>query len=207
MAAGLADIDAALFGALKNLEASPPIVAAPFALVGRYAGEPTKDGLTEVCAQYPAALLRFDTETGTRDIDTIGPDSEDRMADRWTVIVAVEDPRSIDDAMVGAPGTPGALALIGAVTGACNALFVPGLWRNRSIRQVSVAPIQALIHRGSAYAYAIVFEALRVAEEAADPIVSQQNLNLIHGNVNEQVPPGGDPPTNPFDVFTAATNP
>lgn len=204
MSASLADVDAALFAALKALEAAPLSDAQPFAMVGRYAGEFSKDGLGDVVGtQYPAALLRFDSETGLRTIETIGPDSEDRMTDRWTVVVALEDPRSMDDAIAGNTGMPGALTLIGAVTAACNALQVDGLWHECSVRQTSVVAIPALIRRGVAYAYAVVLEAWRVAEEAVDPVVTTQPLTKIGANVNLQS--SGDAASNPFDTFTAVT--
>lgn len=204
MAATLAAIDAALFAALAALSASPPTDAQPFALVGRYDGEPTKDGLLEAMAQFPCALLRWDDEKAVRDVDTAGPGSEDRGAGHWTVLVALEDPRAIDDALQGATGAPGLFALVDAVLGACNALQVAGLWRGRSVRYVDATPVRALTVRGVAYARAVRFEALRAAPTAADPVVSTQPLTDVRGDINQQNP-GGDAPRNPFETFDSTT--
>ena len=203
MAATLAQVDAALYAALTalltNVTTGPPD-ARPFALVARFVGDLTADSLQEACAQYPACLLRFDGETSDRDISTVSGDSEERGRAQWTVFVAVADPRSPDDVIVGASGVPGALTLAGQVLSACNALLTAGLWRWRRIRYVDTRP--ALVRPGSAYVVALRFEALRAVEQATTTQTSVL-LPSIRGDVN--LTGTADPPPDPFETFDADT--
>lgn len=204
--ATLADIDQALFVALSALQTAVPTgptTAAPFALVARWAGDLTEDAIGEACGQYPCALLCWDGEQSARDIDTQGPDSEDVGHAAWSVIVALEDPRGIDDAIQGATGVPGALTLVGQAIGACNALFVAGLWRGRSVRYLRTDRLRT--KRGVFYAYACRFEALRTVEDAADPTISEQDLLGIDGD--ENLEGSEDAPPDPFQQFAADTSP
>lgn len=188
MPATLKDIDAALYAALAALQTDPgvaPTDAKPFALVARFDGEFAPEQLAEFGAQYPLCALRWDDEASAREVDTIGPDSEDVARSGWTVLVAVEDPRAVDDALVGASGALGLFDLVSKVVGACNALYVSaGLWRGRAVRYVRTTRVPALTRKGVAYARAVTFEARRVAEDAADPVVSTQDLLGVDGDVN-----------------------
>lgn len=209
MAATLAQIDAALFTALQALESGPPTDTQPFALVGRYAGRWTREGVVAQCAaQYPAALLRQDREEGRRTVDGVGYNSQDVGTARWTVLVVLQEPRAVDDAVQGATGVPGMLTLQGAVTGALNALVVTGLWHGgRTVRYVRAADYEPLIHLGVAYAREVVFEAQRVVEDAADPVESTQDLLGIDGDVNLTPDSGDSYSPNPFGEFNADTDP
>jgi len=180
--ATLREIDAALVTALEALQAGPPTDSQPFALVSRFAGDLTEDTIGEACAQYPCALLSWDGETATRTDDTHGPDSEDVGRSAWTVVVALEDPRDITDAIRGAAGVPGALALVSAAIGACNALYVTGLWRGRSVRYVRTDRLRT--KRGVFYAYAVRFEVLRTVEDADDPVVSTEDFTGVDADEN-----------------------
>ena len=119
----LAALDAALFASLSATQwitATGSTVATPFALVGRYAGELSVLGIRETCAQYPAALLRYDGGASMRTVDAV-EGVDDTGTEAWTVFVAVEEPREIDDAIAATDAqVPGALALIDAVLLALN---------------------------------------------------------------------------------------
>ena len=95
----LAAIDAALYAALGVTQHSGTATdAAPFALVARYAGELSEEGIREAIAQYPAAVLRWDTGLGARAIDAV-EGVEDVATEAWTVFVALEEPREVDSAL------------------------------------------------------------------------------------------------------------
>jgi len=197
MPATLAQIDAALYAALTPLlctGTSGPSDSKPFASLDRFAGDLNEDTIRQTCAQFPACLLRYDGEAAVRDIDVDSGDSEERGAAQWTVLVAVEDPRSVTDGVVGATGVPGALSCIGLVLTACNALLVSGLWRWRRVRYVDTRPL--LVRRGALYVYGVRFEALRAVEQAT-PTDTSVPITELDADVNLVAPTGGDPPTNP----------
>lgn len=182
----LAAIDAALYAALAVTQHNGTATdAAPFALVGRYAGELTPDGIREASAQYPCAFLRWDSGAATRTVDAV-EGVEDAAVETWTVLVAVEEPRAIDDA-ISATATlaPGALTLIDAVLGACNGLVFDGAWRDRRVRCAGYAP--ALVKRGEVYVYAVRFEAKRALPQLALTVAQAgtgQDLTQIAGDVD-----------------------
>ena len=172
----LAALDAALYAALSATQwitASGPTTARPFALVGRYAGGLSVDGIRETCAQYPAALLRYDGGGSTRTVDAV-EGVDDTGTEAWTVLVAVEEPREIDDAIAATDAqVPGALALIDAVLLALNGLVFDEAWRDRRVRVVGYAP--ALIARGTVYVYAVRFEARRELPQAPMTVAQAGN--------------------------------
>lgn len=199
--ATLYSIDAALFAALSALQINVPTgvtAARPFALVARYAGPPTPEGFDAVGAQYPCALLACEGEADDRVIDAVGSQSEERVRCAFVVYVALEDPRAIEDGIVGTTNAPGMYTLCGQVTGALNALFVAGLWRGRKVRHTYSRPVDALIRRGVAYVYALGFEALRVAEQATD-VDTSPALASIDGDENLQGT--ADTAPNPIETF------
>lgn len=211
MPATLAQIDAALFTALSTLltdVTTGPTDARPFALVGRYAGRWTAEGVLAQCgALYPACLLRWPGEDAARTVQTQGYGGEDVGRGRWHVLVVLQEPRAIDDAVQGAAGVPGALTLIGQVIGACNRLFVDGLWQGRAVRYLRAGEYEPLVHLGVAYAYEVVFEALRETEAADPPADDSVPLVGIDGDVN-LLPDSGDAfSPNPFGEFDADTDP
>lgn len=203
MTATLATIDAALYAALTPLliTGSAGITdALPFATVARFVGDLSAESLQQIGAQYPACLLRFDGEGSDRDISVISGDSEERGRAQWTVFVAVSDPRSPDDVIVGATGVPGALTLAGQVLTACNALFVTGLWNNRRVRYADSRP--ALIKPASVYVLAMRFEALRAVEQAT---TTQTSVVLTSIRGDENLTGTADTPPDPFLTFDADT--
>jgi len=162
----LTDIDGALYTALAVTQhAGTATDAAPFAVVARYAGELSEDGIREVVAQYPAAVLRWDTGVGARSVDAV-EGVEDVATEAWTVFVALEESREMDSALSATnTGAPGAYTLIERVLSACNGLVTDGLWRDRRVRAVAWGP--ALIKRGAVYVYSVRFEARRVLPQLA----------------------------------------
>lgn len=203
----LYDAEGALYAALKALEAGPPTAAQPFALVGRYAGTVDPEaGIAEAVAQWPCALLRWNGETATRDVDTEAAGVQDRAATSFDVLVGTEDPRAIDDAIVGDAGVPGLLRLVGAVIGACNGLALDlqnpasDTLRRRRVRYTGAR--DEWIRRGVVYVKAVGFEVLRVAETAADPADASPDLeinaevDLLSGDTSDVYAP------QPFDEFT-----
>lgn len=120
----LASIDSALFTALAATGHAGTLSAdRPFALVARHTGPWTREALQHVCGQYPAALLRANGASYAPSTPgTILGETEMRAPEGWSVLVALEDPRSADDATQGADGVPGLLTLIDRVLGVLNDL-------------------------------------------------------------------------------------
>ena len=116
MTATLSTIDTALFAALAlGQHTGTPTSTEPFALVGRFAGEVSEQGIQEACAQYPSAFLRYDGGASTRTVDAV-EGTEDAGLESWTVLVCLEEPRAVDEATQGSsPLTPGFLPLIESV--------------------------------------------------------------------------------------------
>lgn len=203
--ATLADIDSALNTALLVLVSGPPAASTPFAVAARYAGPVTKRGLSNVVReQYPAVLLRFDGEAITRDILSWAYSEEVGDAS-WSVIVVAEDPREVDDGMLGNAATPGALRLIDSALGAVNALLVANTYQGISLRAAESRP--ELVEDGVVYAFSTRIVARRVVPQAANPdpaatlpyvqpIIGAENLIDGHGdttNVNPLVTFQSDP--------------
>lgn len=156
-----AAIDSALFTALSaGQHSGTPTAPAPFALVARFAGEVDAAGIAEVCALYPAALLRYDGGISTRTLNAI-EGTEDAGIESWTVLVCLEEPRIVDEAVQGSsPLTPGFLVLIERVLELCNDLVFDGAYRDRRVR-VAEYGRPVIVHRGSLYVYAVRFECRR----------------------------------------------
>ena len=201
----LATLETAMFSALSALlinVTTGTTAARPLALVGRYAGVLAEDSIMEVCTQYPAALLAYLGEQVTRTVNTIGGDSEDRSLVRWTVYVAVEDVRAIEDGTVGATTAPGGLRLVDSVLGVLSGLPLDDAWFDRRLRCVGVR--EALIRRGTVYVYAVDFEAMRALPQVT-PTDTSVALDAIYGDVNLTGTIDGDNPDNPVVQFIADT--
>lgn len=187
MTATLSAIDTALFNALAaGQHTGTPTANTPFALVGRYAGEVSEDGIVEACAQYPSAFLRFDGGASTRTVDAL-EGTEDAGLESWTVLVCLEDPRIVDEATQGSsPLTPGFLPLIERVLALCNGLVFDGAFRDRRVR-VAEYGRPVLIKRGSLYVYSVRFECRRPLPAVALTTAQAgtgQDLLAIAGDVN-----------------------
>lgn len=205
MTTTLSDTDSAIYTALSALQinvTSATTAARPFALVGRFAGTLDEDSIREVVTQWPAALLAFGGESVTRTVSTLAGDSEDRGTVRWTVYVAAEDPRAIDDGVVGTSTAPGSYILTDAVLAVLNGLPLSGAWFSRTLRTSGVR--EALIRRGVVYVYAIDFEAMRALPQVT-PTDSSVTLADIRGDVNLPFDAGDDNPDNPRVQFVADT--
>lgn len=204
--ATLADIDAAMYTAISALVSGPPVAATPFAVAARYAGPVTKAGLSNVCReQYPAVMLRFDGETIVRDIQTWAYSEEVGEAS-WSVITVVEDPREVDEGMLGNANAPGALRLIDSALGAVNALLVTNTYQGISLRAAETRP--ELIEEGVVYAYSTRIAARRVVPQAdnPDPSTNLPLLNPMDGDINLIVDPSAAD-VNPLVQFEAEPNP
>lgn len=182
----LAGIDTAMLTALAGKVVVPPTSTRPFALAGRYAGPVTREGLSRVCGgQYPAVLLRFDGERATKIVDVL-EGVEVRGVATWTVIVVLEEPRSVDDAINAAfAGAPGILQLLDAAISAVNGLIIPNeTWRDRPLQASVTQP--ELVDEGVVYAYSTRIEALRDLPQAVnpDPAAGLPALNPVVGDVN-----------------------
>lgn len=201
----LAAIDQTLFARLETLRVSgsPPTysLATPFAMVDRYVGPIEEEGIREACALYPACLLRADGDGATRVVNVVSGDSEDRVAETWSVLIAVEDPRAIVDGVVGVAGAPGILLLIDVVIGALNGLYFADSYRQRRIRYTGWR--YELAKRGNLYVVAVGFEALRVAPTTDEPDApngpDSPPLTEIAGEVNLEGT--SDPAPNPVNQF------
>ena len=206
MTTTLSDTDSAIYTALSALQinvTTGTTAARPFALVGRFAGTLDEDSIREVVTQWPAALLAFGGESVTRTVSTLAGDSEDRGTVRWTVYVAAEDPRAIDDGVVGTSTAPGSYILTDAVLAVLNGLPLSGAWFSRTLRTSGVR--EALIRRGVVYVYAIDFEAMRALPQVT-PTDSSVTLGEIAGDVNLPFEAGEDNPDNPRVQFVADTD-
>lgn len=206
MTTTLSDTDSAIYTALSALQinvTTGTTAARPFALVGRFAGTLDEDSIREVVTQWPAALLAFGGESVTRTVSTLAGDSEDRGTVRWTVYVAAEDPRAIDDGVVGTSTAPGSYILTDAVLAVLNGLPLSGAWFSRTLRTSGVREV--LIRRGVVYVYAIDFEAMRALPQVT-PTDSSVTLGEIAGDVNLPFESGEDNPDNPRVQFVADTD-
>lgn len=120
----LASIDAALFAALSaTVVTGARSAERPFSLVARHTGPWTQEALAHVVGQYPAALLRANGAS----YSLLGPvtilgESESRAPEGWSVLVALEEPRSADDAVQGTVAAPGLLTLVDRVLAVLNGL-------------------------------------------------------------------------------------
>lgn len=206
MTLSLADTDSAIYTALSALQinvTTGTTSARPFAMVGRFAGSLDATSIREVVTQYPAALLAFGGETVTRTVNTIGGDAEDRGVVRWTVYVAAEDARAIDDGTVGIAAAPGVYRLVDSVLGVLSGLPLDGAWFDRRLRCTGTR--EALIARGELYVHAIDFEAMRALPQVT-PTDTSVDLVEIAGDVNLPFDAGEDNPDNPRVQFVADTD-
>jgi hypothetical protein len=206
----LVTAEGALFAALSALltdQPTGPTDARPFACVGRYSGPvDPEQGLGEVAAQWPCALLRWNGEAATREVDTELAGVQDRAAIGFDVLVGLEDPRAIDDAIAGAAGVPGLLALSDAVIAACNGLALdlatPASETLRLRRARYTGARNEWIRRGVVYVMAVGFEVLRAAPTAPDPadaspaLTVQADVDLLSGDTSDVYAP------QPFGQFT-----
>lgn len=205
----LSDIDARIYARLLTLQvagATPVVTAStPFLRVARTVGPVDEEHVREVCAGFPACLLRFDGSLDTRVVDVVSGDSEEREAVTWSVLVVVEDARSIDDGMVGVAGAPGILLCVDAVMQAVNGLYFEDSYRGRRLRHAGTRP--ELIKRGSFYAYTLLFEALRSAPQTSDPDAPNgpDSPDLGPIVVEENIEGSVDPAPNPFITFEVLT--
>ena len=197
--AGLADIDDALLTALAAFAAEPQTTTKPFGYVGRYAGPVPAEGLQ--APKFPCAMLRFDGDAGTRDIETYAS-SEDRGLAGWSVLVGVEDPQGIETGMVGTTAAPGLLRCVDIATSAVNALRIDGLFMSRTVRYVDTRA--ELVVRNATYVYAVRFEARRVVPNATNPDPSV-TVESIHGDINLRDTPGDA--VEPLVQFIATPDP
>lgn len=187
MTATLSTIDTALYNALiAGLHTGTPSIATPFALVDRFAGDVEEKGIQEVCAQFPAALLRFDGGSPARVVDAY-EGIEDTGVESWTVFVVLEDPRDVAEAVQGSsPLTPGFLPLIERVLELCNGLVVDGLYNDRRVRVADYGrPV--LVKRGSLYVYSLRFEVRRPLPAVALTVAqagTAQPLTAVAADVN-----------------------
>ena len=204
---GLATIDAALLTALEaTRHTGTPSATQPFAFVGRYAGDFTREGIADVAqGLFPACFLRWDGGTDARTVDAL-EGTEDVEASAWSVYVALEDARSIDDAVTTSSSSYGLLDLVDVATGVISGLTVEGTdavgtyaetWRDRRVRVTGRKT--ALIERGVAYAAQIVVEA-RITLAQVTPEDPSVDLTSVRGNVDLAV---DDPPPTPFVPFEA----
>ena len=187
MTATASTIDTALYAALALGQHTGTSTAdTPFALVGRYAGEVSEAGIQEACAQYPSAFLRYDGGASLRTLDAV-EGTEDAGLESWTVLVCLEEPRSVDEAVQGsAVLTPGFLPLIDRVIALCNGMVFDGAFRDRRVR-VAEYGRPVLIRRGSLYVYSVRFECRRVLPSVALTVAqagTAQDLLEIAGDVN-----------------------
>jgi len=204
----LATIDSAILTALAGAVAVPATSSAPFALAGRYAGPVTREGLSRVCGgQFPSALLRFDGEQPQRIVNTLAG-VEDRGIAIWSIIVALEEPRAIDDAInQSAAGAAGILQCLDVAIGAVNGLIVTPAgttWRDRPLRAAAAVP--ELVDEGVCYAYSVRIEAMRDLDQATnpDPGAGLPELNPVVGAVDLE---GTAFESSPFVSFTSEPNP
>lgn len=204
---GLATIDAALLTALEATRHSgTPSATQPFAFVGRYAGDFTREGVADVAqGLFPACFLRWDGGVDARTVDAI-EGTEDVEVSAWSVYVALEDARSVDDAITTASTSYGLLDLVDVATGVVSGLTVEGTeaagtyaetWHDRRVRVAGRKT--ALVERGVAYAAQITVEA-RITLEQVTPADPSVDLTSVRGNVDLAV---DDPPPTPFVPFEA----
>ncbi len=201
---GLATLDAALLTALEaTRHTGTPSASQPFAFVGRYAGDFTSEGAADVAqGLFPACFLRWDGGSDSRTVDAL-EGTEDVETSAWSIYVALEDARSIDDGITTSSTSYGLLDLVDAATGVVSGLTVDGsdaagtyaeTWRDRRVRVASRRTV--LVERGVAYAAQIVLEA-RIALAQVTPADTSVNLTIIRGDVEL---PEDDAP-NPMAVF------
>ena len=153
---GLATIDAALLTALEaTRHTGTPSATQPFAFVGRYAGDFTREGIADVAQGCSRRASSAGTVAPTRTVDAL-EGTEDVEASAWSVYVALEDARSIDDAVTTSSSSYGLLDLVDVATGVISGLTVEGTdavgtyaetWRDRRVRVTGRKT--ALIERAS----------------------------------------------------------
>lgn len=164
----LATIDAALLAALAVLgHTGTASDAQPFALVARHTGPWTREALQHVVGQYPACLLRPNGAAYGLSGDTILGDGEVRAPEGWSVLVALEDPRSADDALQGVSGAPGLLTLIDLALSRVNLLPVAGTDVERYARASGWRWVPELVRDGTVTAAEILLVVDRIPPSVA----------------------------------------
>lgn len=157
MAATLEQIEAALFAALGTLRAAPPTDAAPFRLVGRWAGEVTRDGVDEeTLGRSPSALLAYERSV-PEERQTSGGYYEVTERHLFRVYVTVVDTRGNSAATQGTVGQQGILRCARLVKETLAGLVIPGLDDGDVVHLVDHRP--AAIERGSHFTHVIQFSA------------------------------------------------
>ncbi len=198
----LTAIEAAIFARLLTLQhAGTPTSEAPFALVARYAGPVNREGLQMVHARYPCLLMKRGRVRPQLLVETVLHPFEQRASDAWTLIVAVEDPREVDDALVGPlPDVPGLLPLHDVVEACINGFVTDGLWTERPVHVTEYGDLDALTTRGVAYAAFLEIRADRTMAQCRSDDPASQPFDGVDGGVN--LPRDAPRPTDPFTANT-----
>lgn len=194
----LAPIEAAIFARLLTLRhAGTPTNEAPFATVARYAGPLTREGLQAALVTYPCLLMKRGRVRPQLLVETTLHAFEQRAGDVWTLVIAVEDPREIDDAMVGPlPDVPGLLPLHDVVETTINGLALDALWAGRPVHVTEYGDLDALTARGAAYAAYLEVRADRSMQRCPTDDPPAEPFEGTDGGVN--LPPDAPQPTAPF---------
>lgn len=146
-------IEDALFAQLATLAPTT------FKFVGRFAGEPSQERLSEATTGItPAALLTIESDepiVGT-EVNTLvgGLVSQDSRA-IWRVLIVLEDPRGDTEAAKTAGTQLGYLALAKAVRAALSGLEIEGLVDMDVVRYAGIRPVR--IDHGMLYVHAARF--------------------------------------------------
>lgn len=198
----LAPLEAALFARLLTLQhEGAPTAERPFALVTRYAGPLTRDGLQTVCAQYPCLLVKRGRVKPRLPVETTLHDFELVAGDVWTLVLVIEEPRTIDDAVQGVvPELPGLLPLHDVVERTVNGLRLDGLWSQRPVHVSEYGELDLLTAQGLVYAAYVEVRADRSMEEAPSDDPAAHPLDEITGGVN--LPPDAPQPSDPYTADT-----
>ena len=182
--------------------ASPSTDTLPFAMAGRWCGQITAEhGLSpEAMAQTPCVFLRWDGSSSAPDVLTLVGDAEDRVREQFTVFIAVDDPRGMDDILVGGAGAIGIYTMLDRVETAVNGLIVADTLRNTRVRLADTRPFYA--QSGRSYIAAMVFSAERAAASVTPPDTSvtlstaQGDINLVDTHLSQD-------PQNPRVIVSA----
>lgn len=198
MTLALGAVDAALYAALRTRayeSDAGPSPTAPFARVAR-AWLPFDPKLLSLATPGPAVLLVWGRVRPEIAVATALGEHEAHAADTWTIVVAVDDSREIDDALVSGANWPSIYDLVDLVLETVHGLAVDGSWHGRRVRVAEYGPNAALSKRGSVYAADIVVtvdrslpavtdapqgEALELGEGTAGPEGAE---DLVHASID-----------------------
>lgn len=168
MSATLDAIDAAILAALQTLRSADPLdptPSLPFAYVGRYRGEVTREyGVDrETLGVETAALLALEgeaPEARQRETRTILKGSAETVArSLWRVYVVVQRPDSADDSLKGDGTDLGVYALVDRTVSVLHGLPIAGLYQGERLRWLDTRP--HLILPGQVSVYLVRLEAVR----------------------------------------------